>query len=330
VAGVSGGGRVRLTRDLTPADVGSRVMLRRALPGGGYGDVLGELLRWSAGRLLVRTRTGVEVEVAERAMVAGKRIPPAPHRVPSPDRLQEIAGMGWRPVEEAWLGRWWLRAAEGFTDRANSVVPLGDPGMPLEEALGRVRSWYAARDLPALATVVTGSALDGELAARGWTPTAPSFSHLDVLVQTAPLAAVLPRLAAADGAGVSLAREPDDAWLGLYRAGELPPVARRVIAHPDARFARVERDGTVVAIGRTVVVGRWAGLSAVEVAPGWRRRGLARAVMAALLQDAAGRGAQSVYLQVADDNAVALALYADLGFTTSHAYRYRRAPAGQP
>ena len=48
----------------------------------------------------------------------------------------------------------------------------------------------------------------------------------------------------------------------------------------------------------------------------------ASAVMAALLDWGASRGATTAYLQVLSDNAPALALYDRLGFETHHAYRY--------
>ncbi len=42
--------------------------------------------------------------------------------------LERVAAGHWRGTEEEWLGGWLLRAAEGFTGRANSALPLGDPG----------------------------------------------------------------------------------------------------------------------------------------------------------------------------------------------------------
>jgi len=54
---------------------------------------------------------------------------------------------GWPPLERAELGGWLLRAAAGFTGRANSVLPLGDPGMPLSEAVDHCESWYDERGL---------------------------------------------------------------------------------------------------------------------------------------------------------------------------------------
>jgi hypothetical protein len=79
---VTSGGPVRYTVDVGPDDAGVRVTVRRRLPDGGLGDVLGELLSWSEGTLSVRRRTGEIVEVAEADVVAAKRIPPPPVRRP--------------------------------------------------------------------------------------------------------------------------------------------------------------------------------------------------------------------------------------------------------
>ena len=64
--------------------------------------------------------------------------------------LEAAAAGGWRPAEEAALGGWLLRAAEGFTGRANSALAVGDPGLPLAAATAKVRDWYRARGLPAM------------------------------------------------------------------------------------------------------------------------------------------------------------------------------------
>lgn len=66
----------------------------------------------------------------------------------------------------------------------------------------------------------------------------------------------------------------------------------------------------------------WVGFRSIVVDPAYRRQGLALAVMDALLEWGAERGATTAYLQVLGDNAPAIALYAGLGFTTHHAYRY--------
>jgi len=70
---------VRYVINVGPADVGVRISLRRSLPEGGYGDVLGELLSWD-GTIRVQRRDGTVVEIDPATVVAAKPIPPAPER----------------------------------------------------------------------------------------------------------------------------------------------------------------------------------------------------------------------------------------------------------
>ena len=59
---------------VTPADVGSRVTLRRTVEGG-VSDVVGVLESWASGALAVRRRDGSLVTVAEASLLAGKVVP---------------------------------------------------------------------------------------------------------------------------------------------------------------------------------------------------------------------------------------------------------------
>src|SRR5215475_13916854 len=184
------------------------------------------------------------------------------------DDLEHAAAPGWRALEEDRLGDWLLRAADGFTGRANSALAAGHPGRPLIEAIDAVRSWYAARGLPAMIAVPypTGrpddSALDRLLAQLGWAIRADAAT-----VMTAGPASV------ADHAGqdvpVDFESQPDRAWLARYhyRGQDLPAVAVQLLTSaPWQAFASVRSDGDTLAIGRVAGSGDWAGLTAIEVA----------------------------------------------------------------
>lgn len=60
---------------VTPADVGARVSLRRAVDGG-VSDVVGVLESWSSGVLVVRRRDDTLVSVNEADLVAARVVPP--------------------------------------------------------------------------------------------------------------------------------------------------------------------------------------------------------------------------------------------------------------
>jgi ribosomal protein S18 acetylase RimI-like enzyme len=304
--------------------VGQRVVVRRVVDGGGglLSDVVGVLVEAGPDVLVVRRRDGSLVEMSRSAVAVMKSVPAAPRDVLA---LEEVAALGWPAPETRWLGRWLLRAAEGWTGRGNSVLPLGDPGLPLDRALAAVTAWYGERGLPARMTIPTPAreALGAALTERGWSLYNPTA------VLTADLAVVLARLPAADPR-VTVEPEPGADWLSLYHyrgASELPPVARRVLAGArEPGFAVLRDGGRVLAIARGSVDEGWIGVTAVEVDAAQRRQGLATAVMQAILDWGREHAAHSAYLQVAEDNTAALALYDRLGFGRHHGYRYALAP----
>ncbi|MET9059938.1 GNAT family N-acetyltransferase [Streptomyces antibioticus] len=334
---ISAAGRLEVR--ITAADVGKRVSVRRLTdPGvteGKFTDTVGVLTSWDDGVLVITRKSGDSVRIDASSLVAGKVVPPAPARRRGPaasfEELSRIAARAWRPVESERLGDWELRAASGFTRRANSVLPIGDPGLPLDAALDAVRRWYAARGLPAYAQTATGAEgtlelLCGELERRGWVREVTAELWIGAL---APLADAAAPDADASAPPVVLARSADEAWLSRYQRKGVSEVALEVLGSgPSVWFATVPGASgeAPAAIGRCVVDGRWAGFAAVEVDPARRRRGLATTVMAALARRALDEGASAAWLQVEADNAGARALYGRLGLAAHHAYHHYREP----
>ncbi|KDN74882.1 acetyltransferase [Streptomyces olindensis] len=329
---ISAAGRLEVR--ITAADVGKRVSVRSLIehgpPGEKFTDTVGVLTSWDKGVLLITRKSGESVRIAESALVAGKIVPAAPARRRGPaasyEELARVAARAWRPVESERLGDWELRAASGFTRRANSVLPLGDPGVPLDEALDAVRRWYGERGLPAYVQTATGAEstqepLCAELEERGW------VREVTAELWVGALAPVADR---GDPAVVELSREAGEGWLARYQRKGVSEVALRVLGSgPSVWFATVPgaaEGAPPAAIGRCVVDGRWAGFAAVEVDPELRRQGLGTAVMAALARQALDEGASAAWLQVEADNAEARALYAGMGFAAHHAYHHYRAP----
>lgn len=63
---------------ITPDDVGLRVSVRRVLPDGRFGDVIGILETWTDGVLTLRRRDDSVVTVSADTLVAGKVVPQTP------------------------------------------------------------------------------------------------------------------------------------------------------------------------------------------------------------------------------------------------------------
>jgi N-acetylglutamate synthase len=246
---------------------------------------------------------------------------------PRVEDLERAAALHWQAPETEPLGEWRLRAAAGFTGRANSALPVGDPGLPLAEAITAVEDWYRRRDLRPMIVLPQGAAPDplaALLAERSWVPRpGPAF------VMTAAVADIPASPADLEGANVVFAPQPDAAFLGLYRyrGQDLPPIARMLMmSAPWQAFGTISRDDRTVACGRVSVAGELGVLTAVEVDAGRRRQGLGAAITSGLAAAAAGQGARHMLLQVETNNAPARALYFRCGFRDSHRYHYMLAP----
>lgn len=315
---------------------GMRAVVRHRA-GTGLSDALGRIEALDEESVRLETRSGPRV-IPRRDVVLAKEVPPppsrrgAPHRAVSTDDLERIMVDGWPPLERERLGDWVLRASRGFTRRANSVLPLGGPGVPLPAALDRIQTWYAGRGLTPLVALHGGGRpeLEEELLRRGYRPAGPS------LVMTAGVGTVVAashgpadRLLRVDGPGAVeavLTANPSPAWLEVAegtRPTDGEALRGIVTGSPEQRFAEVRGpDGTTLAIGRVAFAHVWAGLTTVHVQPEARRRGLATLVTGALAGEARARGIRSVWLQVEEDNPPAQAAWERLGFTVHHRYRY--------
>jgi ribosomal protein S18 acetylase RimI-like enzyme len=304
---------------------GRRVVVRHVIggrgPSGGPAmtDVVGRLIELTEDEASIERRDGSLARVALADVVTWKVVPDRPRRTRpaasfSPDELTRITSRGWPAIESEALGEWELRTSAGFTGRANSVAVHGDPGLPFADALDAVRAFYAGHGRPALAQVVGGSPDEERFLASGWVPMSGYYGGAVVQVaDVAPEHQTDPEATIAPTAG--------DDWLALYGRVEDAVAARAVLEGPP-QVGFVTIGDPVVAIGRVVVTGEWAGIAAVEVRPQRRREGLARRIVSTALAWAVEHGADKAYLQTMRDNTAALALYEPFGFVGHHDYRY--------
>lgn len=314
---------------------GMRAVVRRRIEHG-VTDALGVVVAIDHDTVSVQTRLGLVV-IQRAIVVAAKEVPPrtprrgAKHLAISMDDLEQIMVAGWQPVERAELGDWLLRAAAGFTGRANSVLPLGNPGIPLSAAVDRCETWYDQRGLRRLFCLfgpagfaVGDDPLGRELLGRGYT----TFNNTAVLtIATGALPQEVPH---ASGAHVRLDPELSPQWWAASATqartaadGTAAEAARAVLTgSPDQLFASLEVKNAVIGVARVAFAHAWAGVFAVHVAPEHRRRGVAAQLMAAAAEASRERGIRSMYLQVTHANSAALGLYDALGFSVHHEYCY--------
>ncbi len=338
-----------------PAAGAPRVVVRRRLPDGSAGDVVGNVVSETPETLLVLPDDAPVVRIDRRDVIARRVTPPKAVRPSSSaGAIERIAAQGWPGTSAVRLGGWLLREGGGWTSRANSCLVAGDPGMPTARALDLVAAHYRSRALPPRLQLAHAAGRPGDAAAAeveqaaddaGWQPHDPT--HVMVAdLRRLSASATPPQPAASDPSGVTVsgrdvtiewAEDVTAEWAAIVRGGEVAadPRARAVLTSAPAHYlllreaaddgdSPVQDDaGGVLAAGRLVRTGDWAGLSCIEVVPRSRRLGLGRTVSTLLLDRARRDGARFAYLQVEESNAIAESLYAALGFAHHHRYHYR-------
>lgn len=102
---------------------------------------------------------------------------------------------------------------------------------------------------------------------------------------------------------------------GLTRPWNDPArdIARKLLVQP-ALFLVAEVEGSVVASAMAGYDGHRGWVNYLGVAPAWRGRGFARALMARVETELLALGCPKLNLQVRADNAAALGFYAALGY----------------
>ncbi|TDB96383.1 N-acetyltransferase [Nonomuraea longispora] len=206
-----------------------------------------------------------------------------------------------------------LRYAGGVTKRANSVLPLHAPA-DLGAAIEAAEAFYDTRGQRCVFSLgpAAGPGLDEELERRGYGLVDPTVI-----------------MAGTPGHGpaykVRIEDRPWQGWLetwwavdGRYGAGLSD--AERICTGVPAWYAAYEEDGVALSVGRGVPQGDVLGVYCMATLPGARRRGLARAVLRALVRHA---GTGSAYLVTTARNEQAQALYRGEGFEITGRYHYR-------
>ncbi|OFL80085.1 GNAT family N-acetyltransferase [Corynebacterium sp. HMSC077B05] len=317
--------------------VGERVVVRRDMGGGMHSDVIGHVV--SLDPLVVRPQqvggypSALEaITIPDEQIQIVKKL--SPRMVRNSDiRAVEVATAAAFPGKEhTWTtdGQWLMRAGDGVTERSNSATPLGPSAGFTQVPLAEIEAFYTRHDLPLILELPERIGKPAEKLVAG-NPAWTLGPEISVMVRSLADLSDLPDRP--DEWEFHIDDQPDDDWLALYhfRGQALPPEAleylrTRIEGHMG--FGRlVTREGETVAITRGTLTDsgngtHWLGYSAVEVAPAWRRRGLATQLGMDMLRWGREHGAERAYLQVLGTNEAGVGLYTKLGFIEQHRHRY--------
>ncbi|MDH3498641.1 MAG: GNAT family N-acetyltransferase [Acidimicrobiia bacterium] len=235
--------------------------------------------------------------------------------------IERSGNRTWPALDELAYDGWLLRAACGFTRRANSITVYEASSVPLADKLTASEEWYDRRRLPTIfrTTPLTDHDVLEELDRRG-------YDDIDgAMVMSTPITD-----AVRDGSSVS--GVPGEDWWTVFSQDRDVEPHRSILEQMwkgqslPIGFA-VGRDfGAARAIGTAVIDGPYVAIFNMRTLPAAQRHGHAWEVLDRLLGWAQSHQVTHAYLQVAPANTAAVNLYMRYGFTWLYDYRYRTRP----
>ncbi len=238
--------------------------------------------------------------------------------------LEGISAISWLARERKQLGGWLLRANDGVTRRANSVLPLDPPSLETKEAIAAVIDFYHSRNLIPrfqMTSISQPLGLDDMLVGAGWK------YGLEVALEIADIKEVLKEPVRVE---TRLIFRPDEEWMKAYIAGsghrEPDPKIREnlMLRSPMKKvFAMAIIDDAIASVGIGVRYKDWVGLFSIATVPRFRHQKAGTAVSQVIAAWGKSLGATRSYLQVETNNDAAKELYDRLGFQNCYTYWYR-------
>lgn len=303
------------------AAIGKRVTIRLREPDGGFRDIVGflqsdhQLINSKSETVSFSTdQIAIWREIKPLPDLAGKGAPLS-QRIIELEKLSDITWPADRTIE---YGKWRIRLSDGFTLRANSVLPIGaaafgEPPVDIALAVEHIKSIYLENKLtPAFnIPVPMYEELDKFLDVEGWRKKV----SVNFLIRDIGPSDVVTH----PEFSFELLDQPSQLWLQAQSDHAIEKLMRR---YP-ARYGALKSGEQVIAVGRIATHGSWAIVTRLFVEPAYRGNGMAKLLMNHLLAAASSDGATKIALQVDDDNGAALALYQSMGFKVHHNCSYR-------
>lgn len=228
----------------------------------------------------------------------------------------------WPSFETQLCEGWLLRLAKGYSKRANSATPI-IAGAAVDDRLidHLIKQFLKHNVRPTFRlTGLESPDVDAQLAARGFDSIEPTFGMItEIEIDAWEI-----------DASVTLEETVSKRWVretassyGGDKADDavLMEIVSRI--RQPHMFASLDLDGTNVAWGLGVAERGYIGLYDIVVSPDLRGLGLGRQIVTSLMAWGRREGATVAYLQVREENEVARALYASLGFRDAYRYTHR-------
>lgn len=251
--------------------------------------------------------------------------------------LVELTGAHIHPaLERMEYDSWLLQfSGGGASRRSNSILPLENGNIPLEEKVSECEKIYAEHNLPCTFKMSKG-APDGLyelLQKKGYAYNAET-NLMTVMADDETFATRCENIIEPEDIGVIITSSPDDTWLDCYFKWEnrtdpkVIDVNKKQFEIVDADenlsavYCRIQIHGVDVAVASAVIENGVMFLLNVVVDENVRGKGYGKILVKETLEAACNFGAEKLCLQVVADNTVAVKMYESFGFEFLYKYWY--------
>lgn len=239
------------------------------------------------------------------------------------NKIEQIQFNAWPALITYLYDGWVLRISEGVTRRSNSISPIYNSRIDLNEKIAFCENYYKKVGLPIIYKLtkdVYPVDLDRELEARGYlydAETSVQIMDLDHMnIRNDP--------------DIRISGVYEDSWIERFigfngydkdKSDEYSNIIKAIDLQ--TAFLDIVIDGRYAGVGLGVINGKYLGLFDIVVKPGIRKMGYGKKIVEAIMAWGKENGAKTAYLQVMTDNYSGLRLYERIGFKEVYKYWYR-------
>jgi predicted GNAT family acetyltransferase len=221
----------------------------------------------------------------------------------------------------------------GTIGRAHSAVPLSHQldTAPNDSVQHIVQQYQQHGHAPVFRLPETALTLHETLNKSGFKPHQATWVQVANVADMTDMASL--RQAEAPAWQVTVSRQPNAAWQSVFLGPGFDPVdaaarVRNLSRATHSLYLQVMHKGQAVACGAASISHGWLGVHGMRTAAGYRRQGLAAAILRDMASQAQAHGLTRAFLQVDASNTSALDLYQRIGFRPAWRYAYWKVAAG--
>jgi ribosomal protein S18 acetylase RimI-like enzyme len=241
-------------------------------------------------------------------------------------KLEEISMNSWPSLKNEVYDGWVLRYSNGYTKRANSVIPLYKSSLPIIEKIEMCREKYYSMNLPFIFKI-TELNKDIEDVLDNY-----KFETIDIsIVKTININNIQNKI----DKNIFMSNKLNDEWTNAYfqfsnlqeKEKQLTSIEMLHRIPGSLITSLMKMNQKVLGVGLGIINSNYLGLFDIIVDEKYRRNGYGKDIVLSLLAEAKCRKINTAYLQVIENNVIANSLYEKIGFKDVYRYWYRKEEA---